>query len=318
MASTTPKKTLKDLQKANDGNISNAQDYIDAGRKINAVPPGTGLFNTRTSKPQFTYNKPDGAKQLENGGAFIVFGQVPPGGLATGYGSSGTPSETIDLVVGRQASSFSGNGPAKNSVVDNNFATDAARIYISRLCDIDKAFGLENLSNQKAGQGSVARSGIGIKADAVRMIGRTGVKITTGKMRDAEFGLRGETNSLGGAIGNPAPKIELIAGNNHSNTQGIVLGNNMSNCLSELTDIFGELWSAVYQLALSQAGYNTANGIDVLRPWVPAVAATTNIQQTTKVIGPLYQTRVNMEFWKLNYLSPTGKEYIASKNILAN
>ena len=80
MANTTPKKTLKDLQKANDSNISNAQDYIDAGRKINAVPPGTGLFNTRTSKPQFTYNKPDGAKQLENGGAFIVFGQVPPAG----------------------------------------------------------------------------------------------------------------------------------------------------------------------------------------------------------------------------------------------
>ena len=317
MASTTPKKTLKDLQKANDSNISNAQDYIDAGRKINAVPPGTGLFNTRTSKPQFTYNKPDGAKQFENGGAYIVFGQVPPGGLATGYGSSGTPSETIDLVVGRQASSFSGNGPAKNSVVDNNFATDAARIYISRLCDIDKAFGLENLSNQKAGQGSVARSGIGIKADAVRMIGRTGVKITTGKMRDAEFGLRGETNSLGGAIGNPAPKIELIAGNNHSNTQGIVLGNNMSNCLSELTDIVGEIWSAVYQLALTQAGYNTANGIG-LRPWMIDVAARTNIPQTTKVIGPLYQTKGNMEFWKLNYLSPTGKEYIASKNILAN
>lgn len=318
MASTTPKKTLKDLQKANDSEITNTQDYINAGRKINSVPPGTGLFNTRTSKPQFTYNKPPGAKQLESGGAFIVFGQVPPGGLSTGYGAAGTPSESIDLVVGRQASSFGGDGPAKNSVVDNNFATDAARIYISRLCDIDKAFGLDNLPTQKAGRGSVARSGIGIKADAVRVIGRTGVKITTGKMRDAEFGLRGETNSLGGPIGNPAPKIELIAGNNHSQTQGIVLGDNMTNCLSELTDIVGELWAAVYQLALTQAGYNSVNGIDVLRPWVPTQATATAIAQMTRVVGPLYQTRVNMEFWKLNYLSPTGKEYIASRNILAN
>ena len=83
-----------------------------------------------------------------------------------------------------------------------------------------------------------------------------------------------------------------------------MLGDNMTNCLSELTDIVGELWAAVYQLALTQAGYNSVNGIDVLRPWVPTQATATAIAQMTRVVGPLYQTRVNMEFWKLNYLSP--------------
>ena len=298
--------------------IYSAQDFIDDGICISKIPTGTGLMNSKMPRTPFSYNTPAGAQQIENGGAYIVLGQVPPSTKATGYGAKGAPSETIDLVVGRHSSTFGGKGPTKESVVENNFATDAARIYISRLCDIDQYFGLESTTTQNQGAGLVARSGIGIKADGVRIIGREGVKITTGRMKDARFGPGGETNSLGGKVSEVSPKIELVAGNNYRKVQGVCLGKATKNCLSELHDIIGEMWSAIFTLALTQAGYNAVNGVDFLRPWVPSVASATLQQQFSRVVGPLFHTRVNAEFWKLNYLQPTSDDYIISRNVFTN
>ena len=77
--------------------------------------------------------------------------------------------------------------PPKGSLVGNSFEADAARIYISELTDIDKNFGV---TEGKSGE-MKDRSGIGIKADGVRIIGREGVKIVTGRA-----GGTGEKNSL--------------------------------------------------------------------------------------------------------------------------
>ena len=76
------------------------QDLIDRKIPIRAVPPGTGLFNTRVGRVPFSYNTPPGASQFESEGAYIVFGAVPPGGIASGYGGKGIPAESIDVVVG--------------------------------------------------------------------------------------------------------------------------------------------------------------------------------------------------------------------------
>ena len=54
-----------------------------------------------------------------------------------------------------------------------NFDLDSARIYISQKVDSDDAFGL---APGVVGQ-STGKSGIGIKADAVRIIGREGVRV---------------------------------------------------------------------------------------------------------------------------------------------
>jgi len=310
-------KKYVDLLKANNPNITSMQELIDLGIPNNKVPTGTGLFNSSIDRTQFTYNKTLGSRQFENQGAYIVFGQVPHGGNATGYGGKGVPAESIDLVVGRHASSYGGKGPKTDSVVDNNFATDAARIYISRLCDIDAAFGLDSRPNINNGEGTKSRSGIGIKADAVRIIGREGVKITTGKMNSAKFGPNGETNSLGGKV-LPAPKIEFVAGNNYSNVQGIGLGENIRDCLLELTNIIEQIWGSIFNASKTQMEFNSVLGISPL-PHVAAGAPWTTLRQGLNVLAPLYHSRVNLLLEvSNNYLTPSSGDYIVSRHVRSN
>ena len=136
-------KKIVDYLRGNNPNFVSVQEYIDSGTPINLVPTNTGLFNTPLSKPGFSYIPPAGAKVVSSArDSYIVMGQVPNGGDSTGYGKLGAPADSIDLVVGRGASSRAGLGPPENARVDNNFGTDAARVYISRLCDVDQYFGL--------------------------------------------------------------------------------------------------------------------------------------------------------------------------------
>jgi hypothetical protein len=311
---------FSDFLKANAGDDScvTVQDLKDLHIPIRAVPPNTGLFNTRVCRVPFTYNTPAGATVYENQGAYIVLGQVPPGGIARGYGAKGIPADSIDLVVGRGSSSYKGKGPKPNSAVDNNFGTDAARIYISRLCDIDNDFGLASRPGLAAKKGGlVGRSAIAVKADGVRIIGREGVKITTGKMQGGKFGLKGEPNSLGGKISAPAPKIELVAGNNYKHVQGVALGETTRDSLRELTSIVGEIWSAVFNMGITQAGLNGVLGVTPI-PWHGPAVATAVQQQFSGVLASLYQTRTNLQFWNFNYLQASGKKYIVSRNVRTN
>ena len=314
------KKKFSDFIKANAEDPESCltvQNLIDRKIPIRAVPPSTGLFNTRVCRVPFSYNTPPGAQQLESEGAYIVFGAVPPGTLASGYGGKGIPAESIDLVVGRHSSANDGKGPKENSVVDNNFGTDAARIYISRLTDIDQDFGLVSDPNVRDGRGLISRSGIGIKADGIRIIGREGVKITTGKMNGGKFGQNGEPNSLGGKAEPVAPRIDLIAGNNYNNAQGVAMGEVTRDSLRELHDIIGEIWSALFNMALIQSNYNAVLGTS--NPAVIATAApTTTLGILAYVINSLYQTKINSNLWKLNYLSPSGETYIVSRNVRTN
>lgn len=103
----------------------------------------------------------------------------------SGYGKvGGTPCASIDIVAGRMSAANKRKGifkkfidPVKReTVVGNNFALDASRIYISQKCDIDHYFGLPpGDSGRKRGEAA-----IGIKSDHVRVIGRETVKIHAG------------------------------------------------------------------------------------------------------------------------------------------
>jgi len=293
------------------------QEMLDQGIPVRSTPPNSGLFNTPVCRVPFTYNQPRGASVMSNQGAYIVFGQVPASGIAGSYGARGIPADSIDLVVGRHSSSHRGKGPKAKSALDNNFASDAARIYISRLCDIDIAFGLDSGAMPvNMGRGLVARSGIGIKADGVRIVGREGVKIVTGKMRNAKFGFTGETNSLGGKIGNSAP-IYLVAGNDMKNIQGLARGENTRDCLRELTDIIGEIWSACFNLGLTQAGLEGVLGVTPV-PWHASAIPVAMQQKFSGVLASLYQTRTTLQFWNFNYLNASEKNYIVSRNVLTN
>lgn len=120
-------------------------------------------------------------------------------GFGTGYGLDGNTScASIDIVVGRKSSDDTFK--IKTDVVNNpDFTTDAARIYISQKTDIDASFGIPD------GKGGLSegRSGIALKADAVRIVARENLKLIVGT---------DQKNSQGGTI-NTLCGIDLIAGN---------------------------------------------------------------------------------------------------------
>ena len=302
----------------------------DAPYGLSKVPIDSGLFGTRGPYPDIEYEQSDvemimpGPKEP----AQIVIGVDRPSGRASGYGGKGAMQcSTIDLVAGRMSSTRKGKGPRDGAMVDNSFAADAARVYISHLTDVDLNFGLA-----EGQMGSVkGRSAVAMKADGVRVIGREGIKLVTGGGNGWKgFGLRGETNSLGGKL-LPAPSIEFIAGNNSgvrwtwgglSNPfekiellQPLVMGENLNDAMDELTDIMMEMWGSIMNFILIQSVYNAVNGIDPWRPWVPSMASLAWSLTGPFVMNPLYHTRTNISMWDVNYLRPYGYKALRSRNV---
>ena len=301
---------------------ANRQD----GVKFNVVDSNSGLFNTAVPQPRVNFAASANSLVLDRkgGNAQIVIGSDRPAGKSSGYGGKGAQkANTIDLVVGRMSS----NKKLKDKTfVNNAFSGDAARIYISQLTDIDLNFGLE------PGQaGSIkARSGIGVKADAVRMIGREGVKIVTGRSFAFKgHGSGGETNSRGGKISSPAPPIELIAGNKKTEQgflglgpekrllQGVAKGENTRDCLRDLSEIVDQMWSVMFNMTLYNSILFSALGINIWHPQYATMCTLVVQKYATTMMNPLWHTRINKTFWDMNYLQASGDKYVASKNVFS-
>ena len=271
-----------------------------------------------------------------NNNTWIVLGRDRPASRASGYGAGGaTQAGAIDIVAGRGSSQE--GGPTTN-ILAPNFFSDAARIHISQKTNIDRNFGLEaGKIGSKEGT-----SGIGIKADDVRIIGRQGIKIVTGKGVGVAAGPGGEKNSLGFSLTEPAPGIELIAGNNtnpHShfspfkgdfeiNTlQPLVMGDNMVEGMKEMVDLINQLQAAVVNLALYQQSFNSSimlhthqgAGIGAIQtfpsPELIAAGTINLVNFATDVHMPLWAQKVNTMFYEVNFLEPYGLQYICSKNV---
>jgi hypothetical protein len=324
----------KDLAKDVDlGYCTTVEQQIKEGKIPNITPPSSGLFHT-IGPPQPIHFKPArNGLAMQQQGAYIVLGSDRPSSVRSGYGGAGsTAAATIDLVVGRMASARGGKGPKEGSFVDNSFSADAARVYISQLTDVDKNFDLA--SSPLLGRGTFKQnecSAIALKADAIRIIGRQGIKIVTGKMKGVKGdGPGGEPNSRGGVIDTPAPPIHLIAGNSITprfvegnkymapalvdTLQPIPLGNNVRDAFLELDDIIGHLWSAVFNFALVQTGQNVAFGVSPFA-WHGAAVSAAVPQSLSYVMNSLYHTRANAKMWRMNYLVNPGYRYICSENV---
>jgi len=289
------------------------------------LPPGTGLYGTGGSSVDFGYDKSPNEKVISQGDAYIVFGKDKPSGTASGKSRSGAlRSGRIDLVVGRMAG---GAKPPAGSYVGNSFQADAARIYISELTDIDKNFGV---TEGKSGE-MKNRSGIGIKADGVRIIGREGVKIVTGRM-----GGTGEKNSLGGKL-TPAPTIELIAGNNseprrvplsilsgepeiYDPVQGVAMGDNTVKAFAELSDLISDVIEIIREQSNAMFVFNAALNIAIALPQplqgvaVNAAFAALNVKHI-KSNYDMWQFFIDKTLWEINHLQPFGYRYIESRNV---
>jgi len=305
-------------------------------RHHNKVPAESGLFHTDGEWDGVLFRKAPNETVLPKpyAQAQIVFGTDRPDSIGSGYGAPGSNiASSIDMVVGRMSSINDGDGPKDGSVVDSSFAADAARIYISQLTDIDKNFAIApGASGVMEG-----RSGIGIKADGVRIIGREGVKIVTGRARGWKgFSGGSETNSLGGKL-ERAPKIELLAGNNAATKsvfgglfnapekmtmlQGVAKGENTRKALQGLSKVIDEIWSATFLFMCYQMSFNAAIGPSLsplpAAPIIGGIASTCLTGQVNSCLNPLYHTRTNKTVWEANYLSRMGYRFIESRNVFA-
>lgn len=179
--------------------------------------------------------------------SWIVLGRDRNASNISGYGGKGhTQCGSIDMVVGRM-----GANPRevdKSGVpirpVNPNFVVDSARVFISQKTDVDDYFRLAdgNVGNAKA------RSAVAIKADGVRIIGREGIKLVTRTDR-----YNSQNGEVLGQVG-----IDLIAGNDDSDLQPIVRGNNLVNCIDSLIKHILKLNGIIENMLLIQNGFNKA------------------------------------------------------------
>ena len=317
-----------DPKKAFDG-VSTVNANLEQNPEIvNMIPSNSGLYHTNVPMKDLRFNIGKGESVIQHRGCYITMGGDRPGSIFSGLGARGfSGTDTIDLCVGRGANARGGKGVADGSMVGNMFSADASRIYISQLTEIDKNFGIAPGVHQ-TGQ---PRAGIGIKSDDVRIIGRNSIKIITGRGAGVRgHGERGEPNALGGKS-LQAPAIELICGNYDDSKfaygglynpvekipylQAAIKGENLEAAMMELTGIIGNLWSAVFNIALIQGGFNTVAGIDPLRPWVTTAAAGATFLTSTFALQALWATRLKLLSWEFLYLNDSGYRCIKSPNV---
>jgi|ETNvirnome_2_300_1030623.scaffolds.fasta_scaffold00176_19 hypothetical protein len=307
-----------------------AEDY-----PVNTLPAASGIFHQEVPAPllNFQYSGDEHiVAQNKPQSAAIVLAKDRPSTLLSGYGRDGAMrANTIDMVVGRLSSAAGGFGPEDGAPADNDFITDAARIYISEMTDIDLNFGLSANEHALTGPAS-ARSGIGIKADHVRVIGREGIKIVTGKAKGGFKGLgpHGELNSRGASIMQPNPPIELNAGNVsgtrnvRGNTfvspskidllQPVAMGKNVKDGLNELSLLIDEILGTMFNMTLA---LNTVFGVLAITPIAPHAAACSALLTylVTNTQPSLHHTRASLNVWNVNYLEHPGYKYVCSRNV---
>jgi len=294
------------LSKQKKSELENTESYADAGI-------GKGVGNERLHEGIPTFIRAGSETVIEgHNNTWLVLGRDRPGNRLSGYGGRGdTQAGAIDLVVGRGAHmAKSVNEDGERLFVDPNFKFDAARIHISQKTDIDRNFDLAD--------GTIgdirARSGIGLKADSIRLVAREGIKIVTGM--DGFNSQGGEVSSVHG--------IDLIANNDDRDMQPIVKGDNLVEALERQAEHLKGLTSIVETFLTTQMKYNlstmahthiaTAPGTPTL-PSVELVAAgiIAQAQMLIQTLASLPLHRANVEMMKTNYLQPFGSKFINSR-----
>jgi hypothetical protein len=316
------------MSNGNDSNkaVDKKGNHPDIAKKEQAKgsSPTTwfGLFNGTLNEPVPAYDIADSEVQYKNNNnSWIILGRDRPGSKASGYGGKGhTQAGALDLVVGLMAPAPVGYAyKGKNSegekeyerfYADKNFISDAARIYISQKTDVDKNF---NLAKGRVGT-SNTRSAIGIKADHVRVIAREGIKLVT--RTDAKNSQGGDIKSTSG--------IDLIAGNDDSDLQPIVKGDNLVDAFARLLHHVEKLSGIVDGFLMAQMRYNATlsthmhlspfNGLPVLSspPQTSAGIQVSIIHFKNTKMG-LAAIRGNLNCFKANYLTPAGENWILSR-----
>tara|TARA_A100001515_G_scaffold141155_1_gene137752 strand:- start:4861 stop:5778 length:918 start_codon:yes stop_codon:yes gene_type:complete len=267
-----------------------------------------GIFNTSIMEPIPQYIRAQGEKVDQHGNAWMVWGRDRNASRTSGEGGQGsTQASSIDIVIGR-----GGASPRSTDYLDPNFRTDATRIYMSqKSTNVDDYFGLPEGS-----QGSLpGRSALVLKSDTTRLIGREGIKLVT---RTEPQNSKGASASING--------IELIAGNDDSDLQSMVKGENLVEALQELEKRISELSAIVLNNLKNQLQFNlkiashTHTGAGPTGPiqTFPSislgVAGVEASMDNASGMMDNYKNRINTNIlWNNKYLNSASNKYICSK-----
>ena len=264
----------------------------------------SGLNNERMLERVPKYIRAGCEKVVQRGNSFIVLGRDRPGARDRGYGGRGhTGASAIDIVAGR---SLDPNQDGLN--YDPNMRSDSARIYISQKTDMDSNFNTPGVS--------VGKSGIGLKADAIRIIGRESIMLVT---RTEDTNSRNGTAGYGG--------IQLVANNDATTLQPMVKGGNLVQMIQELDDRLKEISTQLLNHIKDQNSFNlevmkhthVGTGGAIPGPVTTLVSPTlvpAGVQSalnTMEAIVDNFKQRMNLELFEYKYLSGVTQSAINSK-----
>lgn len=264
-----------------------------------------------------------------NGDSHIVLGRDRDSNDISGYGGKGhTSAHSIDLVVGRgscnpdlkQKLTETKSGEVQ---IDPNFENDAARIFLSQKTDIDKYFGLNSdIASGIVGE-SEAQSGIGIKADAVRVMARTGIKLVSYSDKVDSSGF--DITERKGIDLISLPEKEVSIEDLKNNMQPIPKGDNLAKALEDIAkqlDILSGLFVNFVEIQNKYNNYVATHthispfyGITV-PPSIDLQPA--NIEQNMGIISETISDTLEFKMGYLNkfkndYLSSTSEFYVNSR-----
>jgi hypothetical protein len=299
---------------ARSSRLTQAEMVKDISKGTNAPEfLNSGFLQENIIEPSPQYNQGKSEKVITKGMNHIILGRDRPSDLKSGYGGQGNShAGAIDIVtglggmLGRQV-----NSEGEKVYTNKSMFLDAARIYVSQKTDIDKNFGLQDGTIGSPN----ARSGIAIKADGVRIIGREGIKLVTST---------DTYNSQGVNIGGEIAGIDLIAGNEtkvHS-LEPLVKGKKMAQALMDLAELVRDLNStcrSILQTTISNH-VEFASHIHVcsVGPTTPPNAGASLLRLSTSAgnyaldMMDSFVYDKNVKAWELNHLHPFGKGYINS------
>ena len=194
-----------------------AESRIDGKNANSQHAAGTiGQVNCTLSLEEFLEYDQAECEVILNGTADsrIILGRDRHVSKASGKGGQGdTHAAHIHMIAG-QNQVLKGNP---------NPQIDDASLYISQRTDIDKLLGL---TSGVVGT-STNRSGIGMKADGVRIVANTGIKLVT-------LG-RGIPNQFGNKV-NSTTGVDIIAGNSEDSLEPMVKGYMLADALRSIID----------------------------------------------------------------------------------
>ena len=303
-------KKKKQVELENQESTTKNANQTNKYRLLKQLGRGVGRKKMAEPVPKSDLKDSDIVTKGSNNNEIVLTTDFGRGGMFSGAGRGRTGAGAIDLVVGRGASDK--DGPKANIWKRPNIASDAARIYISQKTDIDTIFNLAD-----GAQGNMtARSGIGIKADAVRVVGTDGIKLVT---RTEPQNSKNGTASYNG--------IELIACNDETDIQSIVKGENLVEALTQLEARLSELSSIVLNHLKDQLQFNmkVASHTHVAPqapvgaiPTLPSVSLVpAGVQASMDAVSGMldnYKHRINTNIiWKTKYLNSASSKYICSK-----